>query len=118
MWACDDCDHATRRLRGLCGRRPISPALPGACVDEDGRVGVRGDEVVAGAGGAFGAGIWSWCPVALSRRDDVRRLIDQHRLRERGLDHGPLTARARAALLIRSAEQDAFRARRKPKAEP
>lgn len=117
MWACDDCDHETRRLRGLCGRRPISPALPGACVDEDGRIGVRGDLVVAGARGVFGAGVWAHCPVALARRDDVRRFIDDHRLRSRGLGGGPLSARQRAALLIRSAEVDAYQARPRPKGD-
>lgn len=111
MWQCDDCDHGTRRLRGLCGRLPISPGLPGATVDEHGQVGVRGDVVVAAARGVFGEGIWDRCPVALARRHDVRALVDCHRLRARGLDHGPLSARERTALLIRSAELDAFHAK-------
>lgn len=112
MWGCDECAHdrALRRLRGDCGRFPISPALPGASVDPVGRVGVRGDVVVAGAKGAFGEHVWDRCPVAMSRRHDVRRLVDLHCLRERGLDHSALSAQGRMALLIRAAELDAAQA--------
>lgn len=108
MWDCKSCDDETRRLRGLCGRQRVSPGLPGAVVDVDGRVGVRGDLVVAGARGIFGDHIWDRCPVGLARRDDVRAMIDEHRLRGLGLVSGPMAAPARAALLIRAAELDAL----------
>lgn len=118
MWSCDDCDRDTRRLRGKCGRHRVRPELPGAAVTDEGEVGIPGYEVVGQAKGAFGEGVWFWCPVAMSRRTDVRRLIDLHQLRARQLDHGPLSAQERLALLVRSAEDDALRAAVRASATP
>lgn len=97
-------------MRGYCGRRRIHPGIPGAVVDDDGRVGVLGDDVVEGSKGTFGERVWDRCPVALARQPGVRRILDARRLVTEGVDPTKVSPADRLAHLILIAEQDALSA--------